>query len=357
MRRPRAAAIALLLAAAPPAAAEPGPPPRPAVARPAAEPGVDPGAEAALFAMPAIAAAGREAAARLDAGDLAGAAAILDRTAAANPEAAAVPLMQAELALLAGDAGAALDALARAANLGADVRAALDDPRLADPGTDPRRAALLARPAPAPAGAGPRPGDRRPRPGLGRQHRLEPGRASGWSRASPSPRSPTARCCRRRRRPPPRHPARALEAAAAPPATSAISTTTATAAIRRSKPAAFPQLAHVAYSAGRPRRRPRLRPQRPARSSTARPSATPRPRSPAARSGAACRASAMTQRRRHRPAPALAERRSATSSTSIPAHKDYDARARRPLPGQHPLSPRLAAAPRARTSRSSRRWR
>jgi len=157
LRRSRAAALALpvaalLAAALPAAAAEPVPRPRPAPAGPPA-PAADPRAAAALFAMPAIAAAGRAAAARLEAGDPTGAAAGLAALAADHPEAAAVPLMQAELALLAGDAAAALDALGRAADLGADVRAALGDPRLAPLGGDPRLAALAARPAPPPAAA------------------------------------------------------------------------------------------------------------------------------------------------------------------------------------------------------------
>ena len=143
-RRPRAAALLLLVAAAA-AAAEPAPLHRPAAAPVAA----DPRAEAGLFAMPEIAEAGRAAAALVEAGDPAAAAARVEALAAAHPEAAAVPLMRAELALLAGDPGAALDALGRATALGADVRPALGDRRLAAAADDPRLAALAALPAAA----------------------------------------------------------------------------------------------------------------------------------------------------------------------------------------------------------------
>jgi len=136
--------------------AEPDPRPRPASPDPASPAPADAPAApdpraAALFAMPAVAAGGRAAAAALDDGNPEAAAAIVGDLARAHPEAAPVALMQAGLALERADPDAALDALGRAADLGADIGGALADPRLAAAAGDPRATALRARPAPPPS--------------------------------------------------------------------------------------------------------------------------------------------------------------------------------------------------------------
>ena len=231
----RAAAVGLLLLAAPPrpAAGQPaeaGPLPRPLPVLAA----IDPRAEADLFAMPAIAEASRAAAELAQAGDPAAAAGLLDAVIADHPDLGAVRAMRAGVAMLAGDPATALADLAAAAEHGADLGPLADDPLFAPLHADPRFRELAAPPgAAADARAGARPGRERPRPGLGRQHRLGPGhRAADRALSLPGRdrrRRPAAAAEDRR----PGHPARALGRAAAPPATAAISTTTATAAIRR----------------------------------------------------------------------------------------------------------------------------
>ena len=130
----------------------------------------------------------------VEAGDPAEAAALIDALAAAHPEIGTIPLMQAELAMLAGDPAAALAALE-----------ARRGPRRRPP-PDPRGsrcfAPLAVRPArsrrspparPPPPPPAPRPGRgrRRPRPGLRRPTPPGTPPRSGWPRASPSPPSPT----------------------------------------------------------------------------------------------------------------------------------------------------------------------
>lgn len=152
--------LGLFLPPLPPRAEEiPGPPARPdAVAAPGAvaspdaapaDPRRAPAAEAALFAMPEIAAAGRTAAALAEAGDPGAATALLQALGRAHPDVGTVPLLQAELALLLGDPEAALAPLAAAAALGTDPGPLLADPALDPLGDDPRLQTLLAAPRPA----------------------------------------------------------------------------------------------------------------------------------------------------------------------------------------------------------------
>lgn len=147
-----------LLLATPLAAAETAPRPRPAAAAPSPP---DPAARA-LFAMPAVTADIRRAFAAADAGDVAGAAALLDRGLAAHPGIAGLLAARAGVAMLEGDPAAALDRLADAAAAGLpDPAAVAADPVFvpvaADPILGPRLAAVAAAP-PAP------PPDPRPAP-------------------------------------------------------------------------------------------------------------------------------------------------------------------------------------------------
>ena len=159
-------------------AAETAPPSRPAAAGPAASgaegpagggsPPPDPAA-ADLFAMPAVAADIRRAFAAADAGDVAGAAALLDRDLAAHPGIAGLHAARAGVAMLEEDPEAALDHLAAAAAAGLpDPAAVAGDPVFAalaaDPGLGPRLAAIAATP-PAPPPAPVPAADRRHRPG------------------------------------------------------------------------------------------------------------------------------------------------------------------------------------------------
>ena len=163
---------------------------------------------------------------------------------------------------------------------------------------DPLFAPLAADAAARRASSPPRPP---PVPALPVTGGLAPGRGDGntaWNPATErlEPRFAFAGRARRPgaaarpKAPPPATSCASSGHAAAPPATTAISTTTATAATPASTRPTHPQLSPRRLRRGRPRRRPRLRAERPAAASTGRPSATPRPRSPAARSGAACRA-------------------------------------------------------------------
>lgn len=156
--RPALLAPALLAAGMAAAGAEGTPPPRPAPA--AAETTPDPAAidpaAAALFAQPAIAQDLRVAVALAEAGDLAAAAAALDRLLARHPDAGEALLARAAVAMLQGDAAAALDHLEAAAAAGAAPAPLLADPLFAplaaDPTPDPtwaaRTAALAALPPP-----------------------------------------------------------------------------------------------------------------------------------------------------------------------------------------------------------------
>ena len=107
--------------------------------------------------MPAVAADIRRAFAAADAGDVAGAAALLDRDLAAHPGIAVLHAARAGVAVLEGAPEAALDHLAAAAAAGLpDPAAVAADPVFAalaaDPGLGPRLAAIAATPpAPPPA--------------------------------------------------------------------------------------------------------------------------------------------------------------------------------------------------------------
>jgi hypothetical protein len=123
------------------------------LARPPA-PAADPAAEAALFAMPRIAEATRIALARLQAGDLAGAAETLDALVERFPQVGLLHAQRAALAMLEGDPEAALAGLEAAAERAVPEFADLiADPVFAPLRTDPAAAARLeALAAAAPAG-------------------------------------------------------------------------------------------------------------------------------------------------------------------------------------------------------------
>ncbi|MFQ8431928.1 hypothetical protein [Amaricoccus sp. W119] len=102
-------------------------------------------AEADLFAMPRIAEQTRAASARIQAGDLDGAAAILDRLARDHPRIGLLEANRATLLALRGDTEAAVGALRAAAARGYDGIAALAaDPIFSVIARDPRIAALAA---------------------------------------------------------------------------------------------------------------------------------------------------------------------------------------------------------------------
>jgi hypothetical protein len=127
------AALACAPAAAP--GAEPGPARRPAVVAPPdaaapAEP-ADPEAVAELFAMPAVTEEARAAFARFAAGDVPAAAAMLDALIARHPGIGALHATRAAVAILSGDATAALDGLEAAAAAGTDVTGLTADPAFA----------------------------------------------------------------------------------------------------------------------------------------------------------------------------------------------------------------------------------
>lgn len=139
-----------------------GPLARPAPPGPGApDPGTPDPAAADLFAMPAVTADIRRAFAPADAGDVAGAAAILDRALVAHPGIAALHAARAGVAMIEGTPDAALDQLAAAAAIGGagglpDPAAVAGDPVFAplaaDPALAPRLAAVAATPpAPPPA--------------------------------------------------------------------------------------------------------------------------------------------------------------------------------------------------------------
>jgi hypothetical protein len=154
---------ALLALALPGAAAESAPPARPRPApeipapeAPAPEAPPDPAARA-LFAIPAVTERIRRAFAAADAGDVAGAAALLDRDLAATPGIAGLHAARAGVAMLENAPLAALDELDAAVAAGLpDPAAVAGDavfaPLAADPVLGPRLAALAAAPpAPGPA--------------------------------------------------------------------------------------------------------------------------------------------------------------------------------------------------------------
>ena len=105
----------------------------------------DPAAEADLFAMPRITEASRAALGRAQAGDLAGALALLDPLLAAHPGVGLLEASRAALAMLAGDEAAAKAGLAAAGRAGfPDLAAWLADPLFAALATDPGLTALAA---------------------------------------------------------------------------------------------------------------------------------------------------------------------------------------------------------------------
>lgn len=163
--RPRGLHRLVLLAAlglAGPVLARAATSPMPAVERPLPRPmaeAVDPRAAADLFAMPRIARETRAAAGRAAAGDLDGAAAILDALLSDHPGLAGLHATRAALFMLAGAPEAALQSLETAARgtegLGPLLEAPLLAPLAADPAFQERFAALdrIAAPAPAPVPA------------------------------------------------------------------------------------------------------------------------------------------------------------------------------------------------------------
>lgn len=150
----RCLVLALVLAAGAAGAAETAPPPRPT---PEAVTPLPPDPAAAeLFAMPAVTADIRRALAAAGAGDVAGAALLLDRDLAAHPGIAGLHAARAGVAMLESVPEAALDHLAAAAAGLPDIVAVAADPVFAplaaDPGFGPRLLALAATPpAPPPA--------------------------------------------------------------------------------------------------------------------------------------------------------------------------------------------------------------
>ena len=318
-----------------PAPASETPPPRPQaeVARP-----VDPAAAAALFAMPAVAEETRAALAGVPEGDLAAAAAALDALVARHPGVGG-GLCQPRGA---GDAAGRDRDRARAAR-GRRRRTAspawLGSPPIRCSRRSPAtpRLAALARRGPA-AGAGP--GQGRPGAGRCRQHRLEPReRAAGAALQLPrQDRRPGAAARRGQRRR--EHPGRAL--------------------------APRPRRRQPRRSLRQPRPRPLA--ARPGGASAAQPSSTYAEAARAAEldyglnEQPAVRPSDLRQLldrdhrrralaqpaalrddpgRRHRAAPALAERRD-EPALRLSGAQGLRPEERRPLPGQHPLYPGLA---------------
>ena len=298
--------------------------------------------------MPAVAADIRRAFAAADAGDVAGAAALLDRDLAAHPGIAGLHAARAGVAMLEDAPDAALDHLAAAARAPGlpDLAAVAADPVFAplaaDPGLAPRLAALAATPpAPPPAPVARRrsPRPRRPRARRRRQHRLEPGDRAARGRASPCPPASPAPCC------PPGPKTGALDIlrehwkrgrAAGNAGDLYDNRDRGHSAL---KPEAFPQLAHVAYPPAARAAELDYGLAGQARSSTARPSATPRPRSPAASLWRSLPRLAMTQADGTGPL-RLWQNAEAQRPLRLPRPQGLDARARRPLPGEHPLHPR-----------------
>ena len=110
-----------------------------------ATPATDPAAEAGLFAMPRIADQTRAALGRIEAGDLAGAARILDALVALHPDLGLLHANRAALYMLQDAPASALDSLEAAAGRGFDGFADLaTDPLFAGLAADPRLAALIA---------------------------------------------------------------------------------------------------------------------------------------------------------------------------------------------------------------------
>ena len=350
-RAPASLILLLLLAAAAPAAAEIAPPPPRPVAAAAPAPLPDPAA-ADLFAMPAVAAVLRRALAAAEAGELAGAAALLDRTLAAHPGIGGLAAARAAVAMLEDDPAGALDGLAAAAADGLpDLAAIAADPVFAPLAADPVLGAAPRRPRrqpPCPAAPGRARGDRRrPRPGRRRQHRLEPGERAPRGRLRPAAgqaRAGAARPAEDRR---PRHPPRALEARPR--------------RRQRRRPLRQPRPRPLGAEArGLPPARPRrLFPRGAGGRDRLRPPGQAALRPPDARQllDGGDRRPPLAEpppprddpRRRHRPAPPLAERRS-QRPLRLSGPQGLDPRPRRPLPGQHPLSsrqPRLLGLGRA----------
>jgi hypothetical protein len=131
--------------------------------RPTEQPALDLAAEADLFAMPRIAEESRFALARIQAGDLEGAARILDGLLHRHPGVSALHVSRAAVSMLENDAEAALAALEAAAERGLpDIAAVLADPLFAALARDPDAAERLEKvvaapptetPAPSPAPA------------------------------------------------------------------------------------------------------------------------------------------------------------------------------------------------------------
>ncbi len=147
----------LLAGLACPAVAE-GPPP----AREAAPAEIppDPVAERNLFAMPRVSTESQIAIARLQSGDIAGAAATFDRLIARTPELPFLHLNRAAVSMLADEPEAAVESLVTAAGLGLpELARMLADPLFAPIAADPRlgdlpEAPALAPPVPTPVTGG-----------------------------------------------------------------------------------------------------------------------------------------------------------------------------------------------------------
>jgi hypothetical protein len=160
IRHSAAAALAVVLALAVPVPAQDvvpaqdtGPAPRPEAFAPADEP------QSAydLFAMPKITAALQRMAAHVQAGDIVGAAEIVDALIVEHPTVGLLPASRAALHVLAGETDAAVEGLRTAAALGAaDLDRILGDPLFAGLADDPRLVALaVSVPDVPPTGAAP----------------------------------------------------------------------------------------------------------------------------------------------------------------------------------------------------------
>ena len=286
--------------------------------------------------MPAVADETRAALSGLPEGDLAAAAAALDALVARHPGVGAVYANRATLAMLQGETETAMTLLQAAAAHGFTGLAALAaDPLFAPLAGDPRLAALLAAapvPVPAPVADG--------------TARVDAGNTA-WN--------PATERLEPRFAFPDKTDARVLPRGEGPAAQNILAELWRLGRAAgnwgdlydnrdrghsRLDPAAHPQLTPVDLRRRRPRRRPRLRPQRGAelRPPDLRQFLHRHHRRRALAQPAALR---DDPGRRHRPAAALAERRD-KPALRLSLAQGLRRQDRRPLPGQHPLSPGLA---------------